>query len=676
MEGRRQDARGKVEELAEALVLCDASDTGSVMALAVLFAELAGFAADNGEPAVAHLSEEAVLILESLAAEGDADAQARAFTRLSEIVTDLQNGAEGFAEPVRDHLLGETGRRTALATPAVAHEAAVLDPASNPLAEDAELMSDFVARAIEHLDAAEAHLVALECDPADSASLNSLFRCFHTIKGMAGFLSLERVSSTAHTAEDMLDEVRSTAATLDASAIEELFGRIDLLRELIDPASVSKRAEGAAVCTPAEGAGATAPAAGDDAPTALAADATVAAREAGVRETVRLDAERLDLLLDALGELVIAESMVSSSIDPATADETLITRVERLDRITRDIQGMVTALRMVSLRATFLKMSRVVRDSARKAGKPVDLVTAGEETELDKAVVDAIADPLMHIVRNAIDHGIEDPAGRSAAGKPAVGTVELRAFHKGGSVYIEVEDDGSGLDVERIRETAVARGLLHEGEELTEAETLRLIFEPGFSTAREITDVSGRGVGMDVVMRSIEALRGQVDVSSIPGKGTLVSLRLPLTLAIIDGIVLRAGSERYIVPTLSVIRSTRPTPEEIVSVVNRGELLRTQEGVLRVIRLSEVFSVSDAEVDPSRAIIVIIEDEGRLLGLLVDELLDRQNVVIKSLTGPVAGSRGLMGAAILPDGRAGLILDVSGLVRLADSDAGSRRRRP
>jgi two-component system chemotaxis sensor kinase CheA len=389
-----------------------------------------------------------------------------------------------------------------------------------------------------------------------------------------------------------------------------------------------------------------------------------------VRETLKVDAGRLDLLIDMIGELVIAESMVSQSGElRSVCSPELARSMTQLDKITRELQEMGTGMRMVPIRATFQKMARLVRDLAKKSGKQVEFVTTGEETELDKSVVDKIGDPLIHMIRNAVDHGLEaDPEARVKSGKPAVGRVELRAFHKGGSIYIEIQDDGRGLDRDAILAKARTRGLVREGDVLSDRDVWNLVFEPGLSTAKTVTDVSGRGVGMDVVKRNIEALRGQVEIQSEPGKGTTFSIRLPLTLAIIDGMVVRIGLERYIIPTLSIVMSIRPDASQLSTVVGRGEMLSLQGQLLPLFRLARLFGISDATQELTDGIVMVVEDEGRRTGLLVDEILGQQQIVIKSLGEAMQGLLGVAGGAIMPDGRVGLILDVSGVVRLASEE--------
>ncbi|MFA6244982.1 MAG: chemotaxis protein CheA, partial [Candidatus Hydrogenedentales bacterium] len=390
-----------------------------------------------------------------------------------------------------------------------------------------------------------------------------------------------------------------------------------------------------------------------------------------LKEAVKVDAERLDRLIDLIGELVIAESMVCQAPEILeNASPSMIRQINRLDKITRELQEIGTALRMVPVKATFQKMARLVRDLARKADKQIEFVMTGDDTELDKTVVDKIGDPLVHIVRNAVDHGIESTKDeRIAAGKGAIARIELRAFHKGGSIHIEVQDDGRGLDKDRILAKARERGIISETDVLSDEDTWALIFEPGFSTATTVTDVSGRGVGMDVVHRNIELLRGQVDIKSEKGKGATFSIRLPLTLAIIDGMVVRVGTERYIIPTLAVVRSIRPQPGDLLTVVQRGVMLKLQGELIPVFVLRELFNVGNGIQANQSNLIVIVEDEGRRMGLIVDDLLGKQQTVIKSLGETMRGLPGIAGAAIMSDGNVGLILDVASLIRMGTSTA-------
>lgn len=519
-----------------------------------------------------------------------------------------------------------------------------------PLADNDELLRDFAVRAAEHLDDADERLLALESDPSNPEAIDAVFRAFHTIKGMAGFLALDAVSLHAHESEELLSSARSTGSALPPDCVRGLLSAVDEMRALAASAVAPRMPADQTSGAPEEPCSAPPP--------------TRIPTRAG---TVRIEESRLDALIDAIGELVIAETMTSASVRMGVDPLVLETQVEHLDKITREFQQMATSLRMVPLRATFRRMARLVRDVALKAGKRVDFIVTGEETELDKIVVDRISDPLVHALRNAVDHGIETPAERSAAGKNPVGRVELRAYHAGGAIYIEVRDDGRGVDAERIAHVARDRGLLGDSEQLEGRDLLDLVCTPGLSTAEQITDVSGRGVGMDVVRSAVEELRGRIELHSRPGEGTTLAVRLPVTLAIIDGMVLRVGAERYVLPLLAIERSVRPTAAEIIRVAARGEMLATEDGLVPIVRLHETFRVADALADPTEGVVVIVNDSGVRAGLLACELLGQQQTVIKQLGEGLPEHTGITGGAIMPDGRVGLILDAAGLVRTANS---------
>jgi two-component system, chemotaxis family, sensor kinase CheA len=381
--------------------------------------------------------------------------------------------------------------------------------------------------------------------------------------------------------------------------------------------------------------------------------------------TVKVDTRKLDNLIDMVGELVIAQSILAE--DPAlsrSTDERLGRRLAQLKRITSDLQRNAMAMRMVPIRQTFQKMARLVRDLSKRSGKQIELVLQGEDTELDRRVVEDINDPLMHMVRNSVDHGIELADARAAAGKPAQATLRLSAFHQAGNIVIEIADDGQGLNTERILAKAIERGLVAEGTPLPPLEIHNLIFQPGFSTAEKITEISGRGVGMDVVRRNIEALRGQIEIQTARGKGTTFSIRLPLTLAIVDGIMLAVGVERFVVPTFAVRESLRPLPSQVHTLHGTPCMVQVRERLIPTLHIGELFSVQGARKEIAECTVVVIEDAGRPVALVVDELLGKQEVVIKSLGESFQNVRGVAGGAILGDGRIGLILDAGGLMGL------------
>ncbi len=390
-------------------------------------------------------------------------------------------------------------------------------------------------------------------------------------------------------------------------------------------------------------------------------------------ETVKVDTKKLDNLVDMVGELVIAESLVHQNpVISSLQDQKLARDFSQLKRITVELQKISMSLRMVPIRQTFQKMIRLVRDLAKKSDKLVELVMSGEETEIDRNMVDSLYEPLVHMIRNAIDHGIEPMAGRKEAGKSEMGKILLKAYQKGGNVIIEIEDDGQGLNRERILKKAKERGLLSNDPSLTDYEIHNLIFVPGFSTAEKVTDVSGRGVGMDVVKRAIEKLKGKVEIFSTEGKGSRFLIRAPLTLAIMDGIVVRIGEERYIIPTVFVKETLRPSPGDIKTVQQKGEVVQVRNSLLPLVRLYDLLHVTPDKRDPSEALVIVAENEGFQRCLMVDDLLGKQEVVVKNLGERFKNVKGVAGATIMGDGRVGLIMDIHGIFQIDQMAASNR----
>ena len=637
-----------------------------------------------------------------------------------------------------------------------------------PMPDDFELLCDFIGEAREYLDAVDLSLLELEKNTENDEAINTIYRAFHTIKGVSGFLGLPEIQRLSHEFENLLDLARQNIIKLSGIYLEVTFETVDLIRkmlilitecmeaerndiprdasidglvgrviemikdvgcgketisgegadsdseldELMRQAGRGAELEQAIVSEELEELGAEPvdlvaavevkkaevkkPASAVNVKV-VAADRKVAVVETTtgggggksegggargkqgggggtggqVKETVRVDSSRLDLLVDTIGELVIAEAMISQSVEMSISvnhqDSKLSRLFTHLDKITRELQEMATSLRMVPVRSTFQRMARLIRDTAKKTNKRVNCQMVGEDTELDKTVVDQIADPLVHMVRNAVDHGIEKTgAERVKNGKPEAGTVVLRSFHRGGSIYIEIEDDGGGLDKDRILEKAISLGLVNESDALSDKEIFNLIFAPGFSTASQVSDLSGRGVGMDVVKRNIQSLRGQIEISSEPGKGTLFSLRLPLTLAIIEGMVVGVGDQKYAFPLLSITRMFKAGDAMVRRVFDRGEMLFVNNELIPLFHLSELFGIPSDYNDYSEGAVVVVENDGKKLGVMVDTLMGQQQVVIKSLGESLKGIKGIAGGAIMPDGLVGLIIDIDGLLRISN----------
>ena len=630
------------------------------------------------------------------------------------VVGEPQNGAEASAwlpalekitaAALREHAdsvasaaasLGEALRSLGQSQADAATVSSVLQEgiASLHLAQDPELVSDFIVESREHLVNIESQVLTLERDPSDSEALNAVFRGFHTIKGLAGFLELWEVQKLAHEVETILDRARNSEWTINPSGIDVILESADYLRRWLvhmedvlrqQPSAVPARDEAllsriarlisqpveeassglAALAgavapppgTPPTGAFDQPPQAGEPATASEAtavpppdsaappspvesvaakADEAVAQQSAARRQeamVVKVDTAKLDYLVDMAGEMVIAESLVRHDQELANLKNPLLQRkISHLTRITTELQKTAMSMRLVPIGPLFRRMARLVRDLSRQFSKPVEMETQGDDIELDRTIVEELADPLMHMVRNALDHGIEPPADRQATGKPAAARLLLKAIHQAGQVVIEISDDGRGLNREKIIAKALQKGLIASAEGQSDNEIYNLIFEPGFSTAAQVTNVSGRGVGMDVVRRHIEKLRGRIEIRSTLGQGATFLLKLPLTLAIIDGLVVGVGAERYIVPLFAIREMFRPNEETIWTVQQRAEMALVRGKLMPVIRLYRIFGVKPKHEDPREGVLVVAEVEGQRFCVLVDELIGKQEVVIKSL---------------------------------------------
>jgi two-component system chemotaxis sensor kinase CheA len=410
-----------------------------------------------------------------------------------------------------------------------------------------------------------------------------------------------------------------------------------------------------------------------DAKSASLADAERVASSAGAPVTkasaesgsIRVATEKVDIIINLVGELLITQSMLSGfadGINPNDLDR-LRQGLSQLARNTRELQESVMQIRMLPISFAFNRFPRIVHDLSRKLAKKVELKLTGEGTELDKTVLEKISDPLVHLVRNALDHGLETPDRRLAAGKQETGTIELAAFHEGGNIIIEVRDDGAGLNKVKILQKARERGLIPADQELNDEQIDNLIFMPGFSTAEQISDVSGRGVGMDVVRRNINDLGGHVQISSREGRGSTIRIRLPLTLAILDGQLVRVGKEVYIISLLAIVETIQVTRERVNTLVGRTEVFRLRDEYLPVVKLCDQFGVEPDSRSAEDGLLVVVESDGKRAGVLVDDLLAQQQVVIKSLESNFKSVSGIAGATILGDGTVALIIDVPDLIR-------------
>jgi two-component system, chemotaxis family, sensor kinase CheA len=591
-------------------------------------------------------------------------------------------------------------------------------PTPEPDEEDREIISGFVMESLDGLETVEVSLMDLEENPGDSESINAIFRSFHTIKGVSAFLGFMRINALAHRSENLLDKIRSGQLCIQPEIVDVILDAVDLLKQLIQGVRDGLDGGGGLDCgLPIAPLVARIEAIqnqdGEHLPigriliergdldeeelnqalkkqqaqpdkklgeilieSGQATEKQVASalgdQKKGLPQRaelqVKVDTKKLDNLVDMTGELVIAQSMLRQHPHIlASRDQTLVHTLGQLSQITSTLQTMTMSMRMVPIKSTFQKMVRLVRDLARNSGKQVRLTMSGEETEIDRNVVDELYEPMVHMIRNSVDHGLEPAAERTAAGKDPGGEINLRAFHRGGNIVVEISDDGRGLNRERIIEKARANGLITDESKLTEDEIHNLIFQPGFSTAREVSEISGRGVGMDVVKQAIEKLRGRVDIQTRPGQGSTFVISLPLTLAIIEGMVVRIGRDRYVIPALSIIESFRPARDQYATVNGRGEMIQTRGKLVPLVRLDKYFNCEFDAGHPWEGLVVTVEYDGKYLCLLLDELLSKEEVVIKSMGAYLQNVKGIAGGAIMGDGRVGLILDMAGIWQLANN---------
>ncbi|MBN2714777.1 MAG: chemotaxis protein CheA [Deltaproteobacteria bacterium] len=636
-------------------------------------------------------------------------------------------GAEPMSSVTEDESDGDTDSADSVDVSGVRHVALSHD------AETLELLMEFVQETEDGIARADDILINVESEGAPEESVNGLFRIFHTIKGVAGFLELDDISRLAHCTENLLNKVRAGERSLEGAVLDLVFDSTAIMRGLIKDIRLCLE-NGNALLIPIEHgilmrkidkvlAGA--PVAEEVLPDATMDDrlgeiltrppmsiaphailralehqkktgkplgqelieAEVAtpkqvsqalrsqqrAIQSGtqkIRETVKVDLERVDNLVEMIGELVIVESMLVHAPEISTVNAPRVRNyLGQLAKITRDLQDVGMRMRMVPVRGVFQKMARMVRDLSRKSSKKIRFVQTGEGTEIDRSMVEQISDPLVHMIRNSVDHGVEEPEVRLKKKKDETGTIRLSAYHEGGALVIELSDDGKGLDKEAIVAKAKNIGLIKDESLLSESDIYGLIFQPGFSTAKKVTDISGRGVGMDVVKKKIDALRGRVTITSRPGQGTTFKMILPLTLAIIDGMLVACGKEQYIIPTLSIIESIQVTPDMFVTFAESGELINVRGEIMPFLRLSQLFSIQGAITDPTEGIVVVVEGVGQRIGIFVDSVVTQQQVVIKTLGDNLQNTRFVSGAAILSDGRVGLIVNVDQIGERYDSYA-------
>jgi len=554
---------------------------------------------------------------------------------------------------------------------------------------DEAMVGEFITECTELLEMAEEALLDLEEYPDDDELVNKVFRAFHTIKGTSAFMGLEPVSEFTHHLETVLSMVRDGEINFDTACADISLEAIDIIVEMLDVVEKSKGGahlpkplnlalltkvleriadEGIAPDKALEEAGGIQYEVQEEVKRSIKNDAANTngtakgnSDDSQTESSVRVNISRLDQLIDMIGELVIAHSVVAQDGSiPEHSD--LQKKINHTSKILRELQDTSLTLRMVPLKATFHKMNRLVRDLSRKAGKSVRLSTYGEDTEIDRNMVDIINEPLVHMIRNAIDHGIETPEERTASGKPKQANVWLRASQEGGQVVIEIEDDGRGINKKKVMEKAIDKGLVDPEVNLKDKEIYNLIFLPGFSSVDKVTDLSGRGVGMDVVRKSIEELKGKIDVESKEGEGTKITIELPFTLAITDGMLVRVGTQRFIIPTLNIDRAFRARREDLFTVMGKSEKVSIHGETVPVIRLHDHFDISGAVESLTDGTLLAIRNANKKYALLVDEVVGQQQLVGKSIN-MVAEMDQISGGAILGDGTVGLILDTAALMK-------------
>ena len=573
-----------------------------------------------------------------------------------------------------------------------------------------ETLAEFISETEEGLQNTEETLLRLEEDFEDQKAISSIFRVFHTIKGTAGFLGLTDLGSLAHRTEDLMVQVNEGEREISLEILNAILCATDGLSKLIsqmkamiagmssDPVDlreayqlldyllsdeVSRSAsvlenptlETISSIPPPhsedqEALTETPPEVGQNlaktskSPTTEVSKTNENVAATQVMDMLKIPAFKLDELSEFIGEMVVALSVLSQNPTIANLeDRELHDRLDQLNKITEQLRDRILSIRMFPVKNVFSKLTRQMRDLSKKSGKQVKLTIQGDETLVDKTIIDSIYAPLMHIMRNTVDHGIETPEERIAAGKSSEGTVKLSAHHLGDSILIEVRDDGRGLDRQKLLSKALERGLINERENLTDQQIFMFIFTSGVSTAKEVTDISGRGVGMDVVKKEVEKLRGKISVETEAGKGTAFLIKLPLTTSIIEGLVVRLGENRFVLPILDVHLTLIPKKEQLYDVQDReSECLILAGEVIPIMRLHEFFDVEADVMVPEEAIIVVVKYGDKKYGLMVDELLHRQQIVVKNLGETFVNLPGITGGTILGDGRVGLILDPETLI--------------
>ncbi|MFH0990132.1 MAG: chemotaxis protein CheA [bacterium] len=549
--------------------------------------------------------------------------------------------------------------------------------------EMAEIFESFVIESNEIIEHLGRDLLELEKTPANIELLHKIFRGMHTLKGTSSFLGFNQMTELGHSCEDLLNKLRKGELVATAAMIDVMFKAYDMIKVLLEriekknmqPVDFSHIVQK----LQAEIQGASQVKAREKTSDGSAqqveenaAESAVASFSKSTDTTIRVDVNRLDDLMNLVGELVLGRnrlSQVSHKLNEEYEEVQTVKELQdtssQIDFITTELQMAVMKTRMLPVAKVFNKLPRLVRDLAKETGKEIDLQIYGRETELDKSIIEELNDPLLHIIRNAVDHGIELPDERIKNRKPRIGTIVVNAEHEGNHIVISIEDDGKGMDPEILKQKGIEKGLitLEQSKEMSKREILNLIFIPGFSTAQTVTSVSGRGVGMDVVRSNVAKLKGMVEIDSDPGKGSIITIKLPLTLAIIQALLVRVGTEIFAIPLGSVLEVVRVEAKETQTINGHG-VIRMRDMVLPLASMAEVLTKNGQQSKPRWLYIVVIAWADQRLGVVVDSLLGQREVVIKSLGDYLSNTRGIAGSTILGDGRTILIIDAGQFIQL------------
>lgn len=695
----------KLNEISVLLVMTSDGDTPGIKMLSEMCAAFAILC--HAETSYQRLELAAQAAVEELNAN-----KAGVLANLSSFISaalEFLEGQQNVSFPNEKSNLSSEVKIEQLPSNAELTNAHIVQPAvelgSYVISGEKDILVEFAAEAEEHLANVE-EIILDSSGSYTKESIDTIFRGVHSLKGGSAYFTLEEITKTSHLLESILDEVRNDQRVFDENLKNLVLCYIDLEKTLINQAKQASAGDGVLKRTQAAkdfldalqaySDGSFKPvtrqvspeplseqvqqtsseqpkSASNQVNTATKQDTTPkSSEESGDKNSgksfVKIETARLDQLINSIGEMAIYSSMlVRMCREQLGGSETVLKTTSQVEKFARDLQDIGMSMRLVPIKGLFQKMQRLVWDTSKRLGKDITFEMDGEDTELDRNIIDKIADPLMHMVRNSIDHGVEPPAERTKAGKSSGGRVKLSAYHSGGTIHIAIEDDGRGLDSEKLIKKAAEKGIIREDAKLTEQEAFNLIFAPGFSTASVVTDVSGRGVGMDVVRRNVESLRGHIHINSVLGKGSNFIIEIPLTLAMIDGVEIKVGSEHFIIPSLSIVEFIRPEQKSLSCTLDHAETFFFRGKYLPVFRLADLYDIEPQYTKATDATLIVVENNQEQVALMVDEIVGEYSTVIKSLSSMFQEGKGVSGCAIMPDGSVALILDIRHLAQLARS---------